>query len=465
MKSERKLYPLTSAQKMHFYTLKYCSKKQVLNIGTSLTILEDIDFNVLKECIYKAYERCEAMRIRFIKGEDEKIYQYIVNKEKRDIEHFNFSHWKEEDIENELKKWTAIPFKRFRSPMNRIVMIEMPQGYKGVYMNVDHMTMDSHGIIVFMEDIIELYANKKYNFSYPKELTSYTKVLEKDLAYEENSSSLKRDKQFWKSCIEESEPIFTDITGPEKLEKEKILLKNPKLRAATITSTSVNAEISNFHLEEEPSNRIMNFCKECKIPVVCLLLMGLRTYLSKMNHFERDITIKSTVSRRGTLLEKKCGGTRVHFFPCRSIIEESDSFLNGIKKLQESQNKIFKHANYDPIAFTNERIKYYKNKPGQSYECMSLTYQPLSMRAEQSNIKDLDIKYQSNWYSNGAAASPLYLTVMHRSLDNGLDFFFEYQTGRVTHKELEYLYYYLCKILFMGIENPEITVGEILRTV
>lgn len=48
----KRLYPLTSAQKLHFYTLKYCPKKQVLNIGTSLTIKEDINFDILKEAIY-----------------------------------------------------------------------------------------------------------------------------------------------------------------------------------------------------------------------------------------------------------------------------------------------------------------------------------------------------------------------------------------------------------------------------
>ena len=50
--NNKKLYPLTAAQKLHFYTLKYCPKKQVLNIGTSLTIKEDIDFRILKESIY-----------------------------------------------------------------------------------------------------------------------------------------------------------------------------------------------------------------------------------------------------------------------------------------------------------------------------------------------------------------------------------------------------------------------------
>ena len=44
--TEKKLYPLTYAQKLHFFTLRYCPKKQVLNIGTSLTIKEDINFDI-----------------------------------------------------------------------------------------------------------------------------------------------------------------------------------------------------------------------------------------------------------------------------------------------------------------------------------------------------------------------------------------------------------------------------------
>ena len=38
------LYPLTAAQKLHFFYQKYCPKKQVLNIGTSLTIQQSLDF-------------------------------------------------------------------------------------------------------------------------------------------------------------------------------------------------------------------------------------------------------------------------------------------------------------------------------------------------------------------------------------------------------------------------------------
>ena len=60
-----KTYPLTAAQKFHFFYLDMCPKKEVVNIGTSLTIAFDLDLNVLKQSIYKAYERCDSVRLRF----------------------------------------------------------------------------------------------------------------------------------------------------------------------------------------------------------------------------------------------------------------------------------------------------------------------------------------------------------------------------------------------------------------
>lgn len=54
------VYPLTVAQKFHLYYLPFCPNAAVLNIGTSLTIGTDLDWDVLRESIYKAYERNEG---------------------------------------------------------------------------------------------------------------------------------------------------------------------------------------------------------------------------------------------------------------------------------------------------------------------------------------------------------------------------------------------------------------------
>ena len=76
-----------------------------------------------------------------------------------------------------------------------------------------------------------------------------------------------------------------------------------------------------------------------------------------------------------------------------------------------------------------------------------------------------DIKYKTKWYPNGATTQAMYLTVMHRPDDNGLDFNFEHQVDAVSKETLEYFYYYLCKIMFKGIERPNLTISEIIKLV
>jgi len=455
-------YPLTAAQRLHNYTIKY-APHQVLCIGTGLYIQQEVDFAVLKQAIYKSYERFESMRIRFAEDENGDVYQYLVPTEDRDIEYFDFSHWNEEDAHDEMRKWTAVPFKRFNSPMNRVVMISLPDGYNGIYLKVDHMIMDSSSLIGFLRDVLEIYCAYKYDTPMPKEMMSYFKQVKKDLEYEAGNAAKKRDDEFWKNEIERDEPMYTDFNGMGRLISQRLASGNPEQRSAMVVSRSPEAAISVYHLEKEPSDRLMQFCVDNNVPMASLLLMGLRTVLSKFNNDEKDVSIKSCIARRGTLLEKRSGGTRIHFFPLRTIIEPETTFIDAIRIIQTEQNKLFRHANHDPIAHTMNRSRYWKLTPGASYESISLTYQPLTLGQDNQDVPD--IPYKSMWYTNGVAAQPLYLTVMHRVEDNGLNFNFEYKKDAVTDYEMEYLYYYLCRVLFRGIENGQRTVGEILEMI
>lgn len=459
-----KVYPLTAAQKLHYYCLKYCPKKQVLNIGSSLTIEQDLDWDMLKEAVYQAYERCESMRLRFVEDKDGNIFQYVVEKEERDIEHFDFTGWREKHAEQKLIEWTKTPFDSYDCPRNRLVMVKMPNGFQGVYLLVDHMTMDAQSLIVFLKDIIEIYCHMRYEgIDYPKPMASYIKQLEKDLAYENGSESMKRDKEFFENLISSSEPIFADVYGPDKLKAERLERKNKDLRAATNTSDNVDANITTFHLEAEPSMKLLQFCEEQHISMVSLLMMGLRTFLQKENNLD-DISINTTIARRATLSEKKCGGSRIHCFPFRTIVAKEDSFMEGLLKIRDGQNQYFRHANYNTVDYYGFRQQYYKLLNGQTYEPLSLTYQPMSLKT--GGLERLgDIRYDTQRYTNGVAAHTLYLTVMHRASDNGLDFGFEYQTGVITPERLEYIYYYLCKIIFEGIKNPQETVQSIIESV
>ena len=123
----------------------------MLNIGTSLTIGTDINFDVLKKSIYKAYERCDSMRLRLAKDKEGNCYQYVVDKEDRDIEFVDFTGQTMEEAQQTMQKWTEVPFKLEDSPLNRLVMIRTPDGYNGLYLLVHHMTMNAQSLIWFYE--------------------------------------------------------------------------------------------------------------------------------------------------------------------------------------------------------------------------------------------------------------------------------------------------------------------------
>ena len=363
-----KTYPLTKAQTFHFYYMDKCPKKEVVNVGTSLTIEYELDFDVLKQSIYKAIERCDSMRLRFAYDEKEKRwYQYVVEKEDRDIEYFDFSANTMEEAEAVMTAWTRVPFELQDSPMYRIVMIKMPDGSQGIYLLIHHFISDAQSLILFMKDIIEIYCNAKFEgVEYPKEMRSYIEQLEKDLEYEAGSKAQQKDREFFQNLIEQSEPIYNGIDGPGALLEER--KKNPDARAALFITPYVESALDIYHLEEEPTARLLTFCEQQHISLQCLLIMGIRTYLQKMNGND-DVSFNVAYARRATLAEKKSGGTRIHSFPFRTIISEDKTFLEGIHIIRDGQNETFRHTNFDPVEYFAYRSKVYPIEPGTGYDC------------------------------------------------------------------------------------------------
>lgn len=455
-------YPLTAAQRIHYYTVSACQREELLNIATGFYIeYADVDFEALRDCIRDGYQKFEAMRLRITNDEEGNPVQYLVPTEDREIRIVDFSHWREEDAHEEMKRWSRIPLHRDGSPLNEIVMIRLPNNYNGVYMKVHHMTMDSTAITSFYSYVLNLYCSRKFeNIDPPKPPRSYLEQLKLDLAYEQNSPAMERDRKFWMEKLEEPEPIYTPFSSRNRLLELREQMGRPDLRAC-YANGSIEADIKVYELEDEPSRRLLAFSREKRIPIAVILLLGLRTVFSKFSGGEKDISVKNAVARRGTLLETQSGGTRIHFWPLRTVIEPETSFLDALKIVQAGENALLKHANYDCIRYMGEVAAHYGCPQGTGYECTTLTYQPISA-ASLKGRQIPDMNFKSMWYTNGVAMQHVYVTVMHRPTDNGFSFHFEYQKNEVSEDEIEKLYYYLCRAIFRGIEDPGRSIGEIL---
>ena len=457
---KRDCYPLTSAQMVHIYTLSLSDSAEIVNIGTGQYLRLDINIAALREALNRAVERCESMRLRLWKDpETGEMWQYVMPYENQYFEYYDFSDWQEDKVHEVLNKWTSQPFDTFSGPLSRIVIVSLPGGYNGYYFNVHHCCMDSGSVISFAKDVMDIYCYLMHGLPYPKPMTSYIESVKKDLEYAESKRYLK-DTEYWHNKLKDPEPMYTDFTGQGRLMTLRKINNNPEQKWGLLYSSTGDGNTVTYRLDVDSTKKIIDFAEKYDVPVSAVILHAIRTVLAKFNNNEQDVTIKNFVSRRSTVLQKKCGGVRMHCLPLRTIIPMETTVLDSMRIIKEEQQQMFMHADYPTMKLYPEMRETYKHAPGGVYESIGFTYQPATTKSLLPYLKGIDTN--SVWYSSGKQAQPMYITAMHLQSDGGLNFYFGYQTELANEKEIEFLYYFIGRVLFRSIENPEKTLQEII---
>ena len=456
--SPMELYPITAAQRLHLVTLQNACEEQVLNICVSLFIHIDVDFDALSRAVHKAVERDDSVRVRFTEPDKTgEVWQYVVSRDERPVHHVDMSHLTEEQAMEELHRWSCELFEpRWDAPLFEIVTVAMPEGWNGAFIRIDHMLSDSCAMIVLLCDIVELYAQEIFGTEAPADRAPYLIALHRDLERAADPVRCERDRTFWLQQIEEGgEPQYSDVRGAGYTAKDA--------NWAHAEKGNLDVGQHTFILEPEPAERLLEFCEEQNVSMTNLLLMGLRTYLTKQNDGQEDISIRNYVSRRVSRVDRKAGGTRIHCFPCRTKMSADTLFLDGVRQIAAVQNQVYRHTDFDTLEVDRLRRERYNVPADALYESLALTYQPFPMRMKDERLNQ--IEYRSTWHDNGTAVQPLYLTVMHRPLGIGMDFYFKYQAAWYNEEDVEKLYYYLMRILFTVMDEPDLTISEVLARV
>ncbi len=459
-----KLYPLTAAQNMHYNWIRQYHTQQVSGVSIVAAVQLDVDFGLLHKCINEETKRYGCLNLRFTKpDENGEIKQYFKRKVIKNIKILNLSSMSFEMADNVLQTMAYDTFEGDDRTMYEFLLVMLPQGFNGFFVHMDHRLIDSCGLAVMVKDIFELYAHYAYGKDYPEELAGFEKMLILDLNKAGNEKRHEKDKAFWEGQLDKyGEPLYSDITGKSVLEASRKAHKNPKLRSADIETENLFVEVKDYKLEAEAARRLMDFCREKRISFNNLLLLSMRSYLSKVNDGQEDITIESFIARRSTKDEWTSGGSRTIMFPCRTVIGADVSFTDAAMLIQTTQNNIYLHSSYDPELIKKAMKERYKTPEGTTYESCYLTYQPMQISNENLNLSGIPMYFK--WYANGAATKKVYLTVTHTQ-DGGLNFSYHYQNAALTEHDIELFYYYMMRILFSGIENPDASIGSIIDRV
>ena len=455
-------YPLTAAQNMHHQWIREYGTQQVSGVSIVASVKAHLDFNLLERCILLEYERYGCMRLQFTKPDKSgNVKQYQVKKGPEKLEFYDLTGEKNlAAADAVMQQWAYETFDGDNIPMCEVRLVDLPEGYRGMFVHMDHRLVDSSALAVMVKDIFQLYLHYQFGTDYPKDLADYVKVLERDLKRANDPKRLEKDRKFWAEQFDTyGEPLYSDIQGPSVLEEARTKHNDPTLRAADIERKELFVTVKDYYLEPYPSKRLFNFCTEHGISMTNLLLFAMRTYLSKQNNGQEDITIENFISRRSTHDEWASGGSRTIMFPCRTIIPPDVEFLEALYMIQQTQNQVYLHGNYDPVYIREELEKRYNTPKDTTYESCFLTFQPVMSYQKSKHLEGVPMHI--NWFANGAATKKMYLTVSPNEKGE-LKFSFHYQTVKLTEKDIELMYYYMMRILFLGLDDSHLTVGEMM---
>ena len=458
-----KYYDLTAAQNLHNRWIHEYGTQQVSGISIVASVKAPLEFGLLKKCILLEYERYGCMRVRFTKPDkDGNVRQYISKKLPEEIEIVDLrDRGTLAEADKVMQEWAYETFDESNIPLCEIRMVDLPEGYRGMFIHMDHRLIDSSGYAVMVKDIFQLYMHYQFGSDYPRDLADYETVLQKDLARAADPKRKEKDRRFWSDHFDTyGEPLYSDIQGPSVLERAREKHGNPNLRSADIERKNLFVTVKDYYLEPAPTKRLLNFCTEHNVSMTNLVLFLMRTYLSKVNNGQEDITIENFISRRSTHDEWSSGGSRTIMFPCRTVIKPETEFLEALYEIQQVQNSIYLHGSYDPAAIVEEMKRRYGTPEDTGYVSCYLTYQPVMSYGTSHHLKDIPMHIK--WFANGAATKKMYLTVTPNEKGE-MNFSFHYQTADLEEHDVELMYYYMMRMLFLGIEDSHITVGEMLR--
>lgn len=452
----RVYYPLSPSQHLLFLSRKYTIHKAVLNIPISMILDVKLDNDVLQKALEIAVTRWDSFGLR-LKQENKEIKQYFDTRTCECIEQKDFSQSSEEKMQEFFHKEARKKMDILECPMARFFILTTPKGNTGIFSVINHIIMDSWAISMFFKDVIDVYTTLVNGLPLPKEIRSYESSLIKEIEYS-NSDAYKKDQEFWIKEIGQSEPIYTSVNGSEVLEKFRKKSKNNDIRFAKSFFIRTKADHVVRNIEKEDMDKMKAFLKEYEFPSMQILfLMGLRTYLAKVNKETSDVSLNSVVARRATLEDKFSGGTRVQVLPFRTIIEEDKTFLEALNILLDKQNSLYRHANINSMELFGMEHKVFPAKPGQSYRGVTLTFQPVPMEVGNG------MHAETKWYPNGASAQPFYLTIMDGDGSGGLKCYYEHIVSHIKPETINACHDYLVKVILEGISHPEMTLKELYQ--
>ncbi len=453
-----KLYDITPSQDGVYLMYKFGLHKQQTQIPSSVSVEKELDFELLQKAFDIEVQRNDSLRNRFVK-KDGKVKQYFIPEYSRKIEvkYFDSPEQEQAFFDNDAK--TPVNF--LKDDVYRIYFYRTKGGSNGVYSNFSHMVMDAMGISGFYFDMFRVYIALKHGKEMPPALDSFEESLPGELELAKDEAKMAKHESFYKEYfLENGEPYYAGVHGHEYLDAYRKKKKNPNIRVPmAYNPLQDKCDMIVEHVGPEDAKKIFDYCIENRISPESIFVMGLRTHCSAVNYRIDDVSMMTVCSRRSTLKEKNFCGCLAQPLIFRSKLSEDMTFDEAVKKLVKIRTTLYKHLAYPYTKARDLSLKLFNFGPIQGANAMMYSWIPMPID------DSFPYKMQFKTYNLERYFTPLYTMTVPDSSDKGINMYYMYRVKLSTPEQIKALHRNSLKVILAGIENPQITVKELLDSI
>jgi hypothetical protein len=166
-----------------------------------------------------------------------------------------------------------------------------------------------------------------------------------------------------------------------------------------------------------------------------------------------------TCSKRATNKEKNMSGCLAEPLIFRSKLGEDLTFKQALDKLVSIRTTLYRHLAFPYTKARDMSLKLFNFGPIQGANAMMYSWIPLPID------DSFPFKFDFKTYNLGRYFTPIYTMTMPDPKDKGINIYYMYRVKLSTPEHIETLHKNTMKTIFSGIENPKLTLKELLDSI
>ncbi len=447
--ADKPCYNLSLSQDVAYLQCKYSLYKRVINILSSITIDEEVDFELMDQAFKLLVERNDCLRIRFFKKRGQ-LMQYFGDSGKniKKVPVLSFETKEQQDAFIDKVRKKTIDY------MHGVVIepyfIHTYDNRYMVFFKICHLVTDLYGINVLYMDLMNVYNALKKGEALPAAPTSFEEVIKKEI--EKNSKGNLEEKHleyFTNLLTDNPEPFYAGIHGPDNPIWQKQLKKHHRSMPIFLVRNSTRSY--RHKIGRDLVEKMLTYCQENRCSSTNLLFYASSIALAKLNGNLKNIIPVGLYNCRNSAQEKHCAGPKVQSAACYTKIDYTLSFEENLKAFSIAQKGLYRHVKFKDRDFEALMHNIYRSSPLLIYYSIAYSLIPI----------DMPEGVEFNLYTNGNCALPAYVIQVLNAKTKEIDMAYDVQTRITSEEDVSKFHTYYLNVLKQVLDDPGIKVADI----